>query len=572
MEFAPVFHQRVDRNKIRMQLTRVGRSNWRCPKTLRFDEPPHVRRVGHIKVKRGMTGMGAEHDVAAIDELADGALKAVCVGGVNILIGRDETGPFAVGATCPHAGGPLADGARNGNRIVCPWHKATFCLRSGALLEPPAVDDLPRYPVRTLNGRVLVGDQALNAGAPPTPEGAGSTYVIVGGGAAGASAAQTLRAEGFDGAIVMLDRENRVPYDRTLLSKYHLSGAKGGEKTPLQTQAWYRAHGIERRTAEVTHIDVAARQIRCADGASLTYDKVLVATGATPTVPQMPGCDLRNVFTLRSRADADAILAQAERSTRAVVLGASFIGMEVAAALRERGLDVTVVGKERAPFEKQLGARIGQAFVKLHEQHGVVFRLGADIAALEGLQSVAAVRLSDAETIPADLVVIGFGVTPATDALRDLRRENDGGIAVDETLCAAADVYVAGDIAAFPYRGGRVRVEHWRVAQQHGRVAARNMLGRATRFDAAPVFWTIQYMKRLDYIGHASDWDEVVLHGDVETPNFLAYYVKGGQVVAAVGMDRDADTAALVELLAMRDWTPHALGETPSAILKAMRR
>ena len=524
--------------------------------------------AGRINGKR-TDGM-AEHDVAAIDDLAVGALKAVVVGEAKVLLSCDASGVFAVGATCPHAGGPLIEGARNGHRIVCPWHKATFCLRRGAVLDPPAVDALPRYPVRVADGRILVGDEALEQDA-VEPGTDGRTFVIIGSGAAGASAAQTLRAEGFGGAIVMLDRENRVPYDRTLLSKYHLSGEKGGEKTPLQTQAWYRVHRIERRTAQVTGMDPEKRTIDCADGLQLHYDQALIATGATPAMPSLRGHDLQNVFTLRSRADADAILAQAERSTRVAVLGASFIGMEVAAALRERGLNVTVVGKEQTPFAKQLGTTVGKVFVTLHERRGVSFRHGAEITALDGSHAVTGVRLASGETIGADLVVIGFGVTPATEAFTGLRRGDDDGITVDKTLRAADRLYAAGDIATFPYGDTRIRVEHWRVAQQHGRIAALNMLGRGARYGAVPVFWTIQYMKRLDYIGHAPDWDDVVIQGDLDQQDFIAYYVKSGQVAAAAGMGRDADMAALVELLAMRDWTPDALGDAPAAILRDMQ-
>ncbi|HEY0184984.1 MAG TPA: FAD-dependent oxidoreductase, partial [Rhodopila sp.] len=329
----------------------------------------------------------------------------------------------------------------------------------------------------------------------------------------------------------------------------------------------YKQHRIERRTAEVTGLDATSRRIDCADGFSLTYDAALLATGAAPSLPKLPGAHLTNVFLLRSRADAEAILAQAERSERAVVLGASFIGMEVAASLRERGLEVTVVGKEVAPFEKQLGARIGNAFVTLHRRRGVAFRLGAEIQALEGDRAVEAVSLVGGEHLPADLVVIGFGVRPDTGYLDNSLRNADGSVTVDANLRVVDGLFAAGDIARFPLQGDGppIRVEHWRVAEQHGRIAALNMAGQNARCDSVPVFWTIQYMKRLDYVGHAADWDEVIVHGDLEKPEFLAYYVKGGRVIAAAGVDRDRDTAALIELFnERRDWTPDALGAVPS--------
>ena len=388
-------------------------------------------------------------------------------------------------------------------------------------------------------------------------------------------AAQTLRQAGFGGRVVMLDQANRVPYDRTVLSKYFLSGEQGAEKSPLQTQSFYKQHRIERLTAEVTQVDPSGREVVCADGTRLRYDAALLATGAAPTRPDLRGADLGNVFLLRSRDAADAILAQAERSERAVILGASFIGMEVAASLRERGLDVTVVGMETAPFEKQLGARIGGALTSLHEKRGVAFRLGRKIEALEGDGDVRHVVLDGGETLTADLVVIGFGVKPATAYLDGVPLHGDGGIPVDATLRVAAGLYAAGDIARFPLfgDGDSIRVEHWRVAEQQGRVAALNMLGRDTRYAAVPVFWTIQYLKRLDYIGHATDWDDIVVHGDLKKPEFLAYYVKDGLIQAAAGLDRDKDTAALIELLTMRrDWTPSSMGDSPAAVVAAMIR
>jgi NADPH-dependent 2,4-dienoyl-CoA reductase/sulfur reductase-like enzyme/nitrite reductase/ring-hydroxylating ferredoxin subunit len=507
-----------------------------------------------------------QHDVAALTDLPDGATRLVEVDGEKILLIRDGQTVHGIGAICPHAGGPLAEGIRNGDRIICPWHKATFCIRTGALLEPPAVDNLPRYEARIDGQRILVTTPPVEP-TQPALESDQRTFVIVGAGAAGALAAQTLREIGFNGRIVMLDQHNRVPYDRTVLSKYVLSGAKGDEKSPLQSQSFYRSHHIERLTVQVTQLDAARKTIRCADGFTLSYDAALLATGAAPVCPNIQGANLGNVFVLRTRDDADAILAQAERSERAVVLGASFIGMEVAASLRERGLEVTVVGKETSPFEKQLGALIGRVFVGLHRKRGVVFRLGQEIRALEGDGNVRTVVLQNGERLAADLVVVGFGVHPVTGYLRGVALNKDGGVAVDATLKAADGLYAAGDIARFPLQGdgAPVRVEHWRVAEQHGRVAALNMAGRNVRYDAVPVFWTIQYMKCLNYIGHASDWDDIIVHGDLEKPEFLAYYVKAGRVVAAAGLDRDRDTAALIELFRQRrDWTPDALGATPS--------
>ena len=512
-----------------------------------------------------------EYDAGPLDGLDDLAMREIDVGGDKVLVTRDGARLFAVSGVCPHARAPLAEGVRHRGRVICPWHKAAFCLRTGALLEPPAVDPLDCFDVRVDAGRVMVSRRERTAAEMPTSD--ERCFVIVGGGAAGAMAAQTLRQEGFGGRLIMLDRENRVPYDRTVLSKYTLSGATGAEKTPLQTQAFYKKQRIERVTAEVVGLDTLRHLVMCASGSSYRYDALLLATGGIATTPDLPGETLAGVFVLRSRGDAEAIVAQAERSERAVVLGTGFIGMEVAAALRERGLEVTVVGKESIPFENQLGVEIGGALKSFHEDKGVRFRLGRAVSALQGQGAVRSVILDDGEEIKADLVVAGLGVRPATGFLRDLAVNDDGSLSVNDRMQVADGVYAAGDIARFPYwgDGSAIRVEHWRVAQQHGRIAALNMLERETRYIATPVFWTIQYMKRVDYIGHAVDWDEVVIHGDLSKPEFLAYYVKDGRVAAAAGMGRDEHTAALGVLFDLRrDWTAAELGERPAALLASL--
>jgi NADPH-dependent 2,4-dienoyl-CoA reductase/sulfur reductase-like enzyme len=286
-----------------------------------------------------------------------------------------------------------------------------------------------------------------------------------------------------------------------------------------------------------------------------------------------PGAGLAGIFQLRSQQDAAQIVALAENSRHAVIIGAGFIGMEAAAALRERGLDVTVVGQDSAPFEKQLGAEIGTVFQHIHEEKGVKFRLGAKIEAIEGETTVTAVRLAGGESIAADLVVAGLGVKPATGFVSGVERDEHGGLIADASLKIADGLYAAGDVAVFPLRGDgeKIRVEHWRVAEQHGRIAARAMLGQHAVYDAVPVFWTIQYMKRLDYIGHASAELKLTVRGSLEAQDFIAYYLKDGLVKAAAGMSRDADMAALIALMTTRrDWRLdeiHPPAATPQDVL-----
>ncbi|WP_419759520.1 FAD-dependent oxidoreductase [Acidisoma sp.] len=495
-------------------------------------------------------------DVGPATAVADDQLVGVELDGQKVLLARSGGLILAVAGTCPHAGAPLAEGVRCGDRVICPWHKASFDLRSGAVVEPPAVDALPHYPTRIEAGRIIVSLQAMPA---PEPQAAHDDrcFVILGAGAAGQSAAQTLREEGFGGRLVMVSHEAELPYDRTVLSKYKLSGEPGAEKSPLHEAEFYERHRIERRRAEIVEVDATSATVHFADGTSLTYDAALLATGGIPKTPKRPGIGLRGVFVLRTAADADAILAAAKQAKRAVVVGAGFISMEVAASLRERGLEVTVVMPGATPFEKPLGPTIGAVFARLHQKQGIVLRAREEVAAFEGDSAVTAVRLVSGEHLPADLVVIGGGISPATGMLRGVTLREDGGVPVDRHLRAADRLWAAGDVAAFPLYGDGepIRVEHWRVAQQHGRHAALGMLGREAPYVSVPVFWTIHFLKRLDYVGHAREWDDIVVDGDLEKPEFIALYVKAGRVDAVIGWDRDKDVARAICLFEeRREW------------------
>ena len=325
-----------------------------------------------------------------------------------------------------------------------------------------------------------------------------------------------------------------------------------------------RGSGSSVWVAEAVHLDPAARALTFADRSQLAYDALLVATGGVPVRLNVPGADLSGVHLLRSPADADAIVASAADARHAVVIGGGYIGLEAAGSLRERGLAVAVVAPQQAPLQKQLGSEVGNVFRRVHEAKGVVFHLGDEVVALEGQGRVRAVRLKSGATLPADLVVAGLGITPALTFLPSGTRRPDGGLDVDAGLRVADHLYAAGDVAAFPLGGSgeRIRVEHWRVAQQHGRVAALNMMGRSMSYDAVPFFWTIHYKKRLDYAGHAERWDQVVVDGDLQKPEFLAFYVCDGTVRAVAGWDRDREMAAITALMAeRRDWTVLTLRE-----------
>ena len=509
-------------------------------------------------------------DLGVESEMAEGGMRAVEVAGHTILLAKVGGRCHAVGETCPHAGGPLSEGVLRGETVTCPWHKAAFSVVTGRRMEPPAVDDLPHYEVRLSAGRVLadIGDTADEAGPLRALDSADPRcMVIVGDGAAGAACAQTLREQGFSGRVVLIGQEGRLPYDRTVLSKYALSGKKGGEKTPLQDQGFYDRHAIERVTSRVVSVDAATRSVTFEDGGTLAFDAALAATGGVPRKLDVPGADLQGVFLLRSATDAESIVAASSAARSAVIVGSGFIAMEAAASLRERGLTVTVVAPQAVPFERQLGREVGQVFRRVHEREGIVFRLGDEVVGLEGENWLQGVRLKSGDRLEAALLVAGLGVSPETALLRGVTCREDGGVLVDARLRAADGLYAAGDIAAFPLGGdgAAVRVEHWRVAEQHGRHAALNMLGAAVAYHAVPYFWTIHFMKRLDYVGHAESWDEIVLDGDLDEPQFVAFYVQGGQVAAVAGWGKDRQLAAALSLMGERRWTVAELRDALAA-------
>jgi NADPH-dependent 2,4-dienoyl-CoA reductase/sulfur reductase-like enzyme/nitrite reductase/ring-hydroxylating ferredoxin subunit len=499
--------------------------------------------------------------VARLDELKDGEMKEVSEGETKILLARVGGRIHAVGAHCPHYGAPLAEGVLHGERIVCPWHHACFNVTTGDLLEPPAFDALPCYEVKIENDQisVVLPDDAPDRRTPAmTKRVTNDTrlFVILGGGAAGYMAAQTLREDGFKGRVVMVTRENRAPYDRPNLSKDYLQGHAESEWMPLRPDDFFEKYDIEIwEGKEVEHVDAADKSIKFADGRTLFCDALLIATGGEPRRLPFQTEGQENVFLLRSFADADKIIAAADEGKRVVVIGASFIGMEGAASLKTRGCDVTVVAPDEIPFKKILGAEIGKLFQNIHEENGVKFRLGAGVTGFGGEGAVEAVVLENGERIDCDLVVVGVGVKPATPFLQGIELNKDGGVVVNEYFQTTAEgVYAAGDIAYFPspLNGERQRIEHWRTALQQGRIAAHNMAGRRTAFASVPFFWTAQFDASLSYVGHAETWDETIFRGKVDEQDFLAFYVCGGKVMAAAGMNRDREIAAVEELMRIK--------------------
>ena len=495
--------------------------------------------------------------VANAGEFKDGEMKQISANGTEILLARVKGNYHAVAAHCTHYGAPLVDGVISGDRIVCPWHHACFNVTSGDFEEPPALDSLPCFPARVEKGKVLVRipEDAKDRRTPPMTKRQANderVFVVVGGGAAGYAAVQTLREDGFTGRIILITRESRLPYDRPNLSKEYLQGEADPAWLPLRSAEFFAAHDIEVMLGkEIERIDAAKKLISFVDGGSLLADAILVATGGEPRHLPFQTADQENVFLLRSYADSDCIIAAADKGRRAIVIGASFIGMEVASSLTRRGCEVTVIAPDDVPFKKILGAEIGRLFQEVHEKNGVKFKLGASVAGFTGQKKVTSVMLENGEQLDADLVVVGIGVKPATAVIVGVKLHRDGGVLVDEYLRAAEGVYAAGDIAWFPsqFAGESQRIEHWRTALQQGRIAAHNMAGKEAAYNGVPFFWTRQFDLGLLYVGHAAGWDEIVFQGDVSRSDFLAFYISDNRVTAVAGMNRDKEMAALEELM-----------------------
>ena len=502
--------------------------------------------------------MDTEEKVAGKDDLADGQMREVQVRDRRVLLVRLDGEFRAYAPQCPHQGAPLADGVLHDGHVRCPWHQAVFDLRNGGLVEPPALDPLPRYETRVEGNDVIVvlPPDATEGARKEEPAGYdadadGRTFGIVGAGAAGLAAAELLRDEGFRGRIVVFTREEHASYDRTQLSKARLANADAPRPT-IRANAFFENRGIEILTGhEVTEADVSARTVTCGDGEPLKCDRLLLATGGAPRRLNADGADLANVFTLRSLADGERIRDAAGGASKAVVVGASFIGMEAAAALTQRGLDVTVIAPETVPLKRVFGERIGRMYLQLHEDQGTAFRLGETVARFEGDGVVRRVVLKGGDTIDADLVVVGIGVRPATEYVTGVKTNDDGSLTVDTRLRAGEGVFAAGDIATFPdWRTGEpIRIEHWRLAQQHGRTAARGMLDQDAPCAGVPFFWTSQHKVITDYVGHTREWDDIEFDGDPAKRDFVAYYVRGGKVLAAAGCNREWQMAAIAEVL-----------------------
>ena len=480
----------------------------------------------------------------SLAELAEGGTLVGHCGGEEILLVRRGSEIFAVGAHCSHYHGPLADGLVVNDTVRCPWHHAAFDLRTGEAVRAPALSPIGCWSVEERDGKVFVKEKRT----PPKPEPLGAPsgkapdrIVIVGGGAAGFAAAEMLRRRAYQGSIVMVSSEAAPPVDRPNLSKDYLAGTAPEEWVPLRPESFYAENGIDLRLSEtVTGLDTRSREVTLG-GETLPYDRLLLATGAEPIRLPLPGFNEPHVYTLRSLADSHAIIERAKTASRAVVIGASFIGLEVAASLRARGLEVHVVAPEERPMERILGPQLGDFVRALHEEHGVIFHLGETVSAIVGRK----VKLQSGASLEGDLIVAGVGVRPRIELAQKAGLAIDRGVAVNAYLeTSAPGIFAAGDIARWPdpHSGDNIRVEHWVVAERQGQTAALNMLGAQEKFEAVPFFWSQHYDVPINYVGHAEKWDDLTIDGDVAGKDCAVRYKRGGQTLAMASIYRDLES------------------------------
>jgi apoptosis-inducing factor 3 len=478
------------------------------------------------------------------DKLNDGGMILGQVDGEDVILARRGDELFAVGAACTHYHGPLAEGLIVGETVRCPWHHACFSLRTGEALRAPALDPIECWRVERIGDKVYVRERLAEVRpkatlGSQTSHKIPSSIVIIGGGGAGLAAADMLRREGYDGRITMISADDSAPYDRPNLSKDFLAGTASDDWIPLRSPDFYKDRRIELVLgSRVSALDLQQKRVQLENGKTYGLEVLLIATGAEPVRLQIYGATDSQVNYLRTFADSKAIVAKAASAKRVAVVGASFIGLEVAASLRTRGIEVDVVAPDSQPLERVMGPEVGLFVRRLHEAHGVVFHLGQTVKRVDGHR----LTLSSGTAFEADFVVLGVGVSPSLAVAEQAGLAIDRGIAVNEYLeTSAPGVFAAGDVARWPdpHSGERIRVEHWVVAERQGQVAARNILGYREPFNAVPFFWSQHYDVVINYLGHAEKWDGIEIDGDLDARDCAVTYKKGDRTLAVATISRD---------------------------------
>jgi NADPH-dependent 2,4-dienoyl-CoA reductase/sulfur reductase-like enzyme/nitrite reductase/ring-hydroxylating ferredoxin subunit len=485
------------------------------------------------------TGPDLTQGVPASD-IPDTGVLAGHVGDDPVILARVDGIVVAVGGACTHYSGPLGEGLRVGATINCPLHHACFDLHTGVALKAPALAPLDRWKVESSGGQIIVHEklpmtEPVSRDTSHDPK----CIVIVGGGAAGFAAAQRLRDLGYGGELTLVSNDADAPYDRPNVSKDYLAGEADPAWMPLKDDAFYRDNRIDLRLrTTVSGLDVGGKRLTLQGGDQLDYDVLLLATGAEPNHPDTPGFERDTVHVVRSLADADAIIAAAGKSSAVAVVGSSFIGLEVAASMRTRGIETHVIAPEALPLETKMGAELGGFIKALHEEKGVRFHLGRTVKSFDG----ARLTLDDDTIVMADLVALGVGVRPRLALAEAAGLTLDKGVVVDaEMRTSDPSIFAAGDIARYPNPAGddAIRVEHWVVAQRQGQVAAANMLGLGQPLAEPPFFWSAHYDVTLRYVGHAERWDRIEIDGSIEERDAAVRFHAGGKVAAVITIGRD---------------------------------
>ena len=474
-----------------------------------------------------------------IEKVCDGEMLLGHAFGEAVLVARRGDDLFAIGATCTHYGGPLAEGLMVDCTVHCPWHHARFDLRTGEAIAAPALNNVVCYKIEKCGERFFVTGK-IDKKAERKPKSSPTSVVIVGAGAAGGAAAEMLRREGYDGPVTLIGADESLPYDRPNLSKDYLAGNAPEEWIPLRPPEFYGEQKINTFTnTTVTGIDAKAKQVTLSDGRSLDYGALLLATGAEPVRLTIPGSNLPHVCYLRTLTDSRRIIEKAKNARRAVIIGSSFIGLEVAWSLRERKLEVAVAGRDSVPLGKVLGMQMGNLVRETHEAHGVKFHVGRTPVAIREQY----VQLDDGTKLDCDLVVVGVGVRPNTHLAEQAGIATDNGVLVNEFLeTNVRGIFAAGDIARWPDpRAGRIRVEHWVVAQRQGQTAARNILGVREPFTIAPFFWSNHFDLHIHYVGHGSGGDHANVSGDLKAREASVIFRSDGKLSAVVSIGRDRE-------------------------------
>ncbi|XP_069040490.1 apoptosis inducing factor mitochondria associated 4 isoform X2 [Lepisosteus oculatus] len=494
-------------------------------------------------------------------DLQDGQMKEVEVGRHKVLLVRSKGEYSAIGGLCTHYGAPLWKGALSGNRVRCPWHGACFNIKTGDLEEYPGLDSLPSFKVKIEDSKVYVSatKKALEMTKRVKKMGCrmpGESHIVVliGGGPATLLCAETLRQERYGGRIIMVTRENMLPYDKTKLSKVL---SVQDQNILLRQTDFFQQYDIEVWLGkEATSVNTNKNVITFNDGSSQRYDQLLIATGCRARILHCPGADLDNVRLLQTPDDATKIHQEA-LGKNTVILGTSFIGMEVASCLSDRASSVTVIGSSEVPFQKTLGSEIGRLTMKMLEDKLVKFYMNESVTEVKGEGGkVKEVVLRSGKVLPADIFIVAIGVIPNSDFLKEssVKLTSKKTVIVDKFMRTnVPGVFCAGDIASFPlslWKNEQVNIGHWQVAQAHGRIAALNMLNIPTEINSVPFFWTVLLGKSFRYAGYGEGYTEIVMKGKLEEMKFLAFYIKNDEVVAVASLNFDPAVSQVAEMMA----------------------